>query len=56
MDQQTFEGIKQSFKEADLDTKIDMYATVEGLSHSQYKELLKMFPLNALDRLEAALA
>lgn len=56
MDEQSFEEVTRRFKEADIDTKIEIYATVDGLSQSQYKELLKMFPLNALDRLEAALA
>ena len=51
-----FESIKQQFLEADADTKINMYVEAEGLSQTQYKELLRLFPLNELDRLEEALA
>lgn len=56
MELRAFESMKEEFKTADVDTKIDMYIQAEGLSHTQYKELLKLFPLNELDRLEKALA
>ena len=56
MSQQEFEDIKMRFKIADVDTKIDMYIKAEGLTQSQYKELLRMFPIEALDKLETALA
>lgn len=56
MDQQEFEDIKTRFKIADVDTKIDMYIGIDGLTQSQYKELLKLFPLEALNKLEEALA
>ncbi|HEY8363465.1 MAG TPA: hypothetical protein VIK77_11455 [Tissierellaceae bacterium] len=50
-----FEEIKEKFITADLDTKIDIYTTVQGLSVEQYKELLKYFPIQHLDKLEKAL-
>ena len=56
MELMSFENMKTQFQEADVDTKIEMYIAAEGLSQTQYKELLKLFPLSALDRLEEALA
>lgn len=56
MELAAFEEMKERFKQADVDAKIDMYISAEGLSQTQYRELLKMFPLNALNRLEEALA
>ena len=56
MELSAFEVMKRDFRNADIDTKIDMYVTAEGLTQTQYKELLKMFPLNELGRLEEALA
>ena len=55
MELMAFENMKQQFQEADVDTKIDMYIEAEGLSQTQYKELLKLFPINELNRLEEAL-
>ena len=55
MDTQGFEALKRRFNSADTETKIDMYVEAEELTHSQYKELLRMFPLQDLHRLEAAL-
>lgn len=56
MELTAFEDMKRQFRDADVDAKIDMYITAEGLSQTQYKELLKLFPLNELNRLEEALA
>ena len=56
MELNAFEDMKVQFGSADIDTKIDMYITAEGLTQTQYRELLKMFPLNELGRLEEALA
>ena len=56
MELNDFEAMKERFRQADTDAKIDMYVSAEGLSQTQYRELLKMFPLNALSQLEAALA
>ena len=50
-----FETFKIKFRHADTETKIKMYVEAEGLTQSQYKELLRMFPLSDLDKLEAAL-
>jgi len=55
MDPTTFETLKIKFRHADTDTKIKIYVDAEDLTQAQYKELLRMFPLNDLDKLEAAL-
>ena len=51
----TFEMLKIKFRHADTDTKIQMYVDAEDLTQAQYKELLRMFPLKDLNKLEAAL-
>ncbi|MDR5658015.1 hypothetical protein RH915_00795 [Serpentinicella sp. ANB-PHB4] len=51
-----FEEVKQNFINADLDGKIEIYTTTQGLSVDQFKELLKHFPLQHLDKLEKAMA
>ena len=56
MELTAFENMKRQFMDADVEDKIDMYISAEGLSQTQYKELLKLFPLNELNRLEEALA
>jgi len=55
MEIQAFNNLKNRFYSADTDAKIDMYIEAEDLTQSQYKELLRMFPLKDLHRLEAAL-
>jgi hypothetical protein len=50
-----FEAIKERFRNADVDGKIDIYTTVQGLTVEQYKELLRMFPIKYLDKLEKAM-
>ena len=55
MENQNFESYKMMFRHADTDTKIKMYVEAEGLSQAQYKELLRLFPLTDLDKLERAL-
>lgn len=52
---QKFEQIKEKFEVADVDGKIEIYTTVRGLTVEQYKELLRMFPIKYLDRLEKAM-
>ncbi|NLV76245.1 MAG: hypothetical protein GX023_04585 [Tissierellia bacterium] len=52
---QNFEQIKEKFEAADVDGKIKIYTTVRGLTVEQYKELLRMFPIKYLDRLEKAM-
>ncbi|SHK02874.1 hypothetical protein [Tepidibacter formicigenes] len=51
-----FEMIKERFKNATLDEKIEIYTTTSGLSVEQFKELLKYFPIQYLDKLEKAMA
>lgn len=51
-----FESIKERFKNADVDEKIQIYTTVQGLTVEEYKELLRMFPLKYLDKLEQAMS
>lgn len=50
-----FEEVKQRFMKADIDGKISIYTSTAGLSVEQFKELLKHFPLQHLDKLERAL-
>jgi hypothetical protein len=52
---QNFEQIKERFSTADIDGKIEIYTTVRGLTVEQYKELLRMFPIKYLDKLEKAM-
>lgn len=51
-----FEEVKQRFMNADLDGKIQIYTTTQGLSVEQFKELLRMFPIQHLDKLEKAMS
>lgn len=51
-----FEEIKNDFIKADLDGKIQIYTTSQGLTTEQFKELLRHFPLQHLDKLEKAMA
>lgn len=51
-----FEEIKERFRNANLDEKIRIYTTTSGLTVEQFKELLRMFPLQHLDKLERAMA
>jgi len=53
---ENFEHVKERFISADLDQKIDIYTTVQGLSVDQYKELLKYFPIKHLAKLDQAMA
>lgn len=55
VDEKTFESIKERFKNADVDGKIEIYTTIQGLSVEQYKELLRMFPIKYFDKLERAM-
>jgi hypothetical protein len=51
-----FEEIKERFRNADLDEKIRIYTTTQGLTVEQFKELLRLFPIQHLDKLEKAMA
>ncbi|MDK2563009.1 hypothetical protein QOZ84_05585 [Romboutsia sedimentorum] len=50
-----FEEVKTKFINADLDEKIRIYTTTEGLSVTEFKELLKYYPIQYLSKLEKAL-
>jgi len=50
-----FETLKTRFRLANTDDKINIYVESEGLTQAQYKELLRLFPLQDLGKLEAAL-
>lgn len=54
--QAEFDTIRQKFKSAGVDEKIRIYTTTEGLSVEQFKELLRDFPLQHLEKLEKAMA
>ena len=49
------EKIKNDFIQADLDEKIRIYTTTEGLTTEQFRELLKYYPIKYLSKLEKAL-
>lgn len=50
-----FEQVKEKFINADLEDKIRIYTTTEGLTVEQFKELLKYFPIKHLAELEKAM-
>jgi len=50
-----FERMKEEFTSADLEGKIEMYVSAEGLTQDQYKQLLMLYPIQELHRLEEAL-
>ena len=50
-----FEKIKNDFINADLDEKIRIYTTTDGLTTEQFRELLKYYPIKYLSKLEKAL-
>jgi hypothetical protein len=50
-----FDQIKERFRSANVDEKIEIYTTTQGLTVDQFKELLRMFPLQHLDKLERAM-
>ncbi len=50
-----FEEIKTKFINADLDEKIRIYTTTEGLSVNEFRGLLKYYPIQHLSKLEKAL-
>lgn len=56
MELMEFKEFKEEFINADTDKKIEMYISTEGLTQHQYKELLREFPYNEIDKLEKALA
>jgi len=55
MNSKEFREVSEEFQSADIDGKIKIYTTAEGLTQNQYKQLLKHFPIEHLDKLEEAL-
>ena len=55
MDLMLFKELKEKFKNAETNDKIDIYVNTEGLTKTQYGELLKLFPLDEIEKLEQAL-
>lgn len=56
MEDLAFSKLKTDFKAASTDKKIEIYTTVEGLTQTQYKELLRDFPYGEISKLERALS
>ena len=50
-----FDKIKQDFINADVDEKIRIYTTTEGLSVEQFRESLRYYPIQYLSKLEKAM-
>ena len=56
MQKDDFIRLKLKFAQTDVAGKIAIYTETPGLSAAQYKELLRMYPVDRLDELESALA
>lgn len=56
MQKDDFMKLKLKFAQADLQGKIAIYTETPELSGGQYKELLRMYPVDRLNELEQALA
>lgn len=50
-----FVKIKEKFKNADVNGKIDIYINTEGLTVEQYTSLLHDFPIEAINELDKRL-
>ena len=50
-----FDKIIQEFINDDVDEKIKIYTTTEGLSVEQFRELLRYYPIQHLSKLEKAM-
>jgi len=50
-----FEHVKEEFSNADINRKVELYVSAEGFTQEQYKDLLKLFPMDQLSLLEQAL-
>ena len=55
MDLMQFKQLKEKYRSVDTDEKVGIYTNTEGLTQTQYSELLALFPLNELNKLEQAL-
>lgn len=56
MQKDDFIRLKLKFAQTDVAGKIAIYTETPGLSATQYKELLRMYPVDRLTELETALA
>lgn len=56
MQKDDFIRLKLKFAQTDVAGKIAIYTETPGLSATQYKELLRMYPVDRLSELEAVLA
>ena len=54
MDNSKFEEIKRQFINSDIDGKINIYMETPDLTGEQYKELLKLYPYDKIEKLENA--
>ena len=54
MQRDDFMKLKLKFAQTDVAGKIAIYTETPGLSAAQYKELLRMYPIDRLEELEAA--
>lgn len=50
-----FNKLKEDFINADVDEKIKIYTTTEGLTVEQFRELLRYYPIQHLSKLEKAM-
>ncbi len=50
-----FNKLKEDFINADVDEKIKIYTTTEGLTVEQFRELLRYYPIQHLSKLERAM-
>ena len=55
MNNNSFDAMLNHFRSADVEEKIEMYVSAEGLNLDQYKQLLRLFPTSDLFKLESAL-
>lgn len=56
MQKDDFMKLKLKFARTDLNGKIAIYTETPDLSGAQYKELLRMYPVDEWNKLEQALA
>lgn len=55
MELNEFNKFKEKFENANVDEKIELYAYTANLTQTQYRQLLKLFPFQYMDKLEKAL-
>lgn len=55
MDKKIFNKFLESFRDAPVEQKIDLYCTTTDLTEDQYMILLKNFPMNQIGKLEKVL-